>query len=63
MPKGSNDSWAQKLYNTLLKQKAHFEKPRMSNKAFIILHFADKVNTNIMIELLVRVLSLYHVVV
>ncbi|XP_067090448.1 unconventional myosin-Va-like isoform X1 [Osmerus mordax] len=43
MPKGSNDSWAQKLYNTLLKQKAHFEKPRMSNKAFIILHFADKV--------------------
>ncbi|XP_063758462.1 unconventional myosin-Va-like isoform X2 [Eleginops maclovinus] len=43
MPKGSDDSWAQKLYNTLLKQNAHFNKPRLSNRAFIILHFADKV--------------------
>ncbi|KAF3854944.1 hypothetical protein F7725_022999 [Dissostichus mawsoni] len=43
MPKGSDDSWAQKLYNTLLKQNAHFDKPRLSNRAFIILHFADKV--------------------
>uniref|UniRef100_A0A671PJS2 Unconventional myosin-Va-like n=1 Tax=Sinocyclocheilus anshuiensis TaxID=1608454 RepID=A0A671PJS2_9TELE len=43
MPKGSDDSWAQKLYNTHLKKSSHFEKPRMSNKAFIILHFADKV--------------------
>lgn len=32
-----------KMYNTLLKQNAHFDKPRMSNKAFIVLHFADKV--------------------
>ncbi|XP_072528418.1 unconventional myosin-Va isoform X2 [Salminus brasiliensis] len=43
MPKGSDDSWAQKLYNTHLKKSAHFDKPRMSNKAFIINHFADRV--------------------
>ncbi|KAM3869682.1 unconventional myosin-Va-like [Diretmus argenteus] len=43
MPKGSDDTWAQKLYNTLQKQKVHFEKPRLSNRAFIIHHFADKV--------------------
>ncbi|KAK2842399.1 hypothetical protein Q5P01_012599 [Channa striata] len=43
MPKGSDDTWAQKLYNTLLKQNTHFEKPRLSNRAFIIHHFADKV--------------------
>uniref|UniRef100_A0A672IAL7 Myosin VAb n=1 Tax=Salarias fasciatus TaxID=181472 RepID=A0A672IAL7_SALFA len=43
MPKGSDDTWAQKLYNTLLRQNAHFDKPRLSNRAFIIHHFADKV--------------------
>ncbi|XP_019389107.1 PREDICTED: unconventional myosin-Va isoform X9 [Crocodylus porosus] len=43
MPKGSDGSWAQKLYNTHLNKCALFEKPRMSNKAFIIQHFADKV--------------------
>ncbi|XP_034042761.1 unconventional myosin-Va isoform X3 [Thalassophryne amazonica] len=43
MPKGSDDSWAQKLYNTHLKKCVLFEKPRMSNRAFIIQHFADKV--------------------
>ncbi|XP_045889562.1 unconventional myosin-Va isoform X1 [Micropterus dolomieu] len=43
MPKGSDDSWAQKLYNTHLKTCTLFEKPRMSNRAFIIQHFADKV--------------------
>ncbi|XP_073159949.1 unconventional myosin-Va isoform X3 [Lepidochelys kempii] len=43
MPKGSDESWAQKLYNTHLNKCALFEKPRMSNKAFIIQHFADKV--------------------
>lgn len=45
MPKGSDDSWAQKLYNTHLNKCALFEKPRLSNKAFIIKHFADKVQT------------------
>ncbi|XP_027019678.2 unconventional myosin-Va [Tachysurus fulvidraco] len=43
MPKGSDDSWAQKLYNTHLKKSDHFQKPRLSNKAFIIHHFADRV--------------------
>ncbi|XP_042199989.1 unconventional myosin-Va [Callorhinchus milii] len=43
MPRGSDDSWAQKLYNTHLNKSALFKKPRMSNKAFIIQHFADKV--------------------
>uniref|UniRef100_A0A670KAA6 Unconventional myosin-Va n=1 Tax=Podarcis muralis TaxID=64176 RepID=A0A670KAA6_PODMU len=43
MPKGSDNSWAQKLYNTHLNKSVLFEKPRMSNKAFIVQHFADKV--------------------
>ncbi|XP_072421173.1 unconventional myosin-Va isoform X4 [Chiloscyllium punctatum] len=43
MPKGSDDTWAQKLYNTHLNKSALFYKPRLSNKAFIIQHFADKV--------------------
>ncbi|XP_075714102.1 unconventional myosin-Va isoform X1 [Rhinoderma darwinii] len=43
MPKGSDNTWAQKLYNTQLKTCALFEKPRLSNVAFIIKHFADKV--------------------
>ncbi|XP_032906329.1 unconventional myosin-Va isoform X13 [Amblyraja radiata] len=43
MPKGSDDTWAQKLYNTHLNKCALFQKPRMSNRAFIIKHFADQV--------------------
>ncbi|XP_018431569.1 PREDICTED: unconventional myosin-Va isoform X1 [Nanorana parkeri] len=43
MPKGSDNTWAQKLYNTHLKTCSLFEKPRLSNVAFIIKHFADKV--------------------
>ncbi|XP_051896264.1 unconventional myosin-Va isoform X3 [Pristis pectinata] len=43
MPKGSDDTWAQKLYNTHLNKSALFHKPRMSNRAFIIQHFADQV--------------------
>uniref|UniRef100_A0A4W6CFJ6 Methyl-CpG binding domain protein 3b n=1 Tax=Lates calcarifer TaxID=8187 RepID=A0A4W6CFJ6_LATCA len=45
MPKGSDDSWVRKLYNQHLtgKPHPHFQKPRMSNSAFIILHFADTV--------------------
>ncbi|KAF7646768.1 hypothetical protein LDENG_00182810 [Lucifuga dentata] len=42
MPKGSDKTWVQKLYN-LLKTNPQFEKPRLSNRAFIIHHFADKV--------------------
>ncbi|XP_040269881.1 unconventional myosin-Va isoform X4 [Bufo bufo] len=43
MPKGSDNTWAQKLYNTQLKTCSLFEKPRLSNVAFIVQHFADKV--------------------
>ncbi|XP_078718470.1 unconventional myosin-Va-like [Lampetra fluviatilis] len=43
MPKGSDQSWAQKLYEKHLGRGKHFLKPRMSNVAFIICHFADKV--------------------
>lgn len=43
MPKGSDDIWAQKMSNTFLKHNDHFDKSRLSNIDFIILHFADKV--------------------
>ncbi|KAM7388416.1 hypothetical protein PAMP_024590 [Pampus punctatissimus] len=45
MPKGSEESWSRKLYDQHLTSKPHphFRKPRMSNSAFIILHFADMV--------------------
>ncbi|KAG7513176.1 unconventional myosin-Vb-like [Solea senegalensis] len=45
MPKGSAESWVQKLYDQHLSSRPHphFQKPRMSNTAFIILHFADTV--------------------
>ncbi|XP_061682257.1 unconventional myosin-Vb [Syngnathoides biaculeatus] len=45
MPKGSDDSWVQKLYDQHLTGRGHphFRKPRMSNSAFVILHFADTV--------------------
>jgi len=49
MPKGSDDTWAQKLYNTHLNKCALFEKPRLSNKAFIIKHFADKVRSFLLV--------------
>nr|XP_040040268.1 unconventional myosin-Vb [Gasterosteus aculeatus aculeatus] len=45
MPKGSDESWVLKLYDQHLSSKRHphFQKPRMSNGAFVILHFADAV--------------------
>uniref|UniRef100_A0AAX7VJZ3 Methyl-CpG binding domain protein 3b n=1 Tax=Astatotilapia calliptera TaxID=8154 RepID=A0AAX7VJZ3_ASTCA len=45
MPKGSDESWVRKLYDQHLNSKPHphFRKPRMSNSAFIVLHFADTV--------------------
>lgn len=46
MPKGSDENWARKLYDQHLTSKPHphFRKPRMSNSAFIVLHFADTVS-------------------
>ncbi|XP_076081183.1 unconventional myosin-Va-like isoform X3 [Mytilus galloprovincialis] len=43
MPKGSDKNWCQKLYDKHYNKAQHFDKPRMSNMAFIIHHFADKV--------------------
>ncbi|XP_069042124.1 unconventional myosin-Vb [Lepisosteus oculatus] len=45
MPKGSDESWARKLYEQQQNQNPnpHFRKPRMSDAAFVILHFADTV--------------------
>ncbi|XP_076760746.1 dilute class unconventional myosin isoform X2 [Xylocopa sonorina] len=42
MPKGSDGSWAEKLYAKCGKSK-HFEKPRFGTSAFLIHHFADLV--------------------
>ncbi|XP_061101477.1 unconventional myosin-Vc isoform X2 [Conger conger] len=42
-PQGTDQNWLQKLYNNYLDKNTLFEKPRMSNEAFVIQHFADKV--------------------
>ncbi|KAM9508315.1 unconventional myosin-Vb isoform 2-T2 [Guaruba guarouba] len=42
VPKGTDQNWAQKLYDRHAHSQ-HFQKPRMSNTSFIVLHFADKV--------------------
>lgn len=42
VPKGTDQNWAQKLYDRHGGSQ-HFQKPRMSNTAFIVAHFADKV--------------------
>ncbi|XP_023246921.1 unconventional myosin-Va [Copidosoma floridanum] len=42
MPKGSDSSWAEKLYAKCSKSK-HFGKPRFRTSAFVIHHFADLV--------------------
>ncbi|XP_043795011.1 unconventional myosin-Va isoform X1 [Apis laboriosa] len=42
MPKGSDNSWAEKLYSKCGKSK-HFEKPRFGTSSFLIHHFADRV--------------------
>uniref|UniRef100_A0A3B4DJ16 Myosin VC n=1 Tax=Pygocentrus nattereri TaxID=42514 RepID=A0A3B4DJ16_PYGNA len=41
-PQGTDMNWLQKLYN-YLGSKPLFEKPRLSSEAFVIQHFADKV--------------------
>ncbi|XP_042351955.1 unconventional myosin-Vc isoform X2 [Plectropomus leopardus] len=41
-PQGTDQSWLQKLFN-YLHANPLFEKPRLSNDAFVIQHFADKV--------------------
>ncbi|XP_062888632.1 unconventional myosin-Va-like [Mobula hypostoma] len=43
MPKGTDEKWAQKLFDRHQQASRYFQKPRMSNSAFIIHHFADNV--------------------
>ncbi|XP_069838875.1 unconventional myosin-Vc isoform X2 [Dendropsophus ebraccatus] len=43
LPQGTDENWLQKLYNNYINKNPLFEKPRMSNRSFIIQHFADKV--------------------
>ena len=42
MPKGSDKSWVDKLYDKCKKWE-HFAKPRLSQTAFLVRHFADQV--------------------
>ncbi|XP_039946629.1 unconventional myosin-Vb isoform X2 [Hirundo rustica] len=42
VPQGTDQNWAQKLYDRHAASQ-HFQKPRISNTSFIVLHFADKV--------------------
>ena len=42
MPKGSDKSWVEKLYDKC-KAWEHFAKPRLSQSAFLVKHFADTV--------------------
>lgn len=42
MPKGTDSSWTEKLYTKCVKSK-HFEKPRFGSSAFLINHFAGRV--------------------
>ena len=42
MPKGSDKSWVEKLYEKCQKWE-HFAKPRLSQTALLVKHFADQV--------------------
>lgn len=43
-PQGTDVSWLQKL-SSYLEPNLLFERPRLSNEAFVIQHFADKVKS------------------
>lgn len=43
MPKGSDEEWALKMYKQHVSKAKHFLKPRLSETAFIIRHYADDV--------------------
>ena len=42
MPNGTDKEWLEKMYQNL-KERHHFAKPRLSNTAFIVKHFAGEV--------------------
>jgi myosin V len=43
MPKGSDMTWCSKLYEKHMKTSQHFSKPRLSQKSFVVHHFAEHV--------------------
>lgn len=43
MPKGADHEWALKLYKQHETKSEHFVKPRLSQTAFIVRHYADDV--------------------
>lgn len=47
MPSASDNNWCQKLYAMHAGKSKHFEKPRLSQTSFLVLHFADKVEYRI----------------
>lgn len=49
-PQGTDGSWLQKLFS-YLEPNPLFEKPRLSNEAFVLQHFADKVKSGGLQEL------------
>ncbi|XP_014666593.1 PREDICTED: unconventional myosin-Vb-like [Priapulus caudatus] len=48
MPKGSDKSWCDKMYKNMEGKSKQFAKPRLSNTAFIVLHFADNVQYEVL---------------
>ena len=42
VPRGTDQGWVEKLYKEC-KKYPHFVKPRLSNSAYIVVHFADRV--------------------
>jgi myosin heavy subunit len=47
MPSASDSNWCQKLCSLHSGKSKHFEKPRLSQTSFIVIHFADKVEYTI----------------
>ena len=46
LQRGSDEAWAQKLFDLHLGKSKHFEKSKLSNTSFFVVHFADKVRYN-----------------
>jgi len=47
LQRGSDEAWAQKLFDLHLGKSKHFEKSKLSNTSFFVVHFADKVRYEI----------------
>jgi len=47
IPNGSNRNWCHKVCDMHAGKSKHFEKPRLSQTSYIIVHFADRVEYQI----------------